>query len=590
MRRWHNHLAAVLTIVLAATLAAGCGGREPEAAPVTAAVEQETGPEPTPAASPTPTRTPIPPEELLVTPIPERATRSALTDIRERGQVRVGVLYNYPPMAFLADNGQVQGYEAALARRMAELWGAEIVFVQVTRQTRLPMLYEGQIDLIAGAMPHRRELQQFVEFSNSTFQGGYAVLVRENSGTDMAAALGSGTVGVLGSDAREAVRLRSAELGVDTPVMEFSAPGDAVAALGEGRVQAVIGRREQLMLPAQTNEQAAMLDAMLVSEPYAFAVRRGDTALRDLINLTLQQIIIAGEIGSIYSQNLYGLPADIFDEVAGEPSFTFETFPAEVAAQASAVERIRAGQTLRVAGLDLSPEPALYDSQPIYDGYNRAVINEMARRWGVSVAEIPASEGEAGLSMLASEEADLVAGVRADRALIGQVALSQPYYTRGLRLIHLRDVTVFNVLDLEFKPAYVVQPVELSRAIVEDNNQFPRVQEAASLEAAFEGLLDRAVYAVVGDEYALALMADADPLVVFDSQRYRPREVVIALPVDDADLLALVNFTLQDMQIDGTLDALREQYFGPYVPEGEELDDLVLETWPGDGGYLGVGG
>ncbi len=543
-----------------------------------------------PGPTPTATRTPAPVAEMLQTPAPQRAAESALSAIRERGEVRVGVLFNYPPLGFLADNGQVQGYEPALIRRMAERWGVDVTFVQVTRQTRLPMLYDGEIDLIAAAMPHRRELEQYVEFSTTTFQGGYVVLVRADSGLDMVTALTSGTVGAVGSDAEQVIRQQVGEQGTAVPVEVYATPDEAAAALLNGRAVAVVGRRESLMLPAQVNEQLDLLDGFLLQEPYAFAMQRGDTPLRDLVNQTLQDLITEGEIGAIFSQNFYGQPADVFEEQPGEPVYSFESFPADVPSTPSLVERLREGATLRVAGLDLAAEPAFFDSQPIYDGYNRAVINEMARRWHVPVQEIAGSAGAEGMQMLTSGQADIVVGVRADRSLSGQVAMSQPYYTRGLRLIHRADVTVFNVLDLEFKPVYIVTPVDESRDVIEDNNQFPEIKVAESYEEAFEGLVERVVYAVVGDEYALALMAEADEEIAIDERRYRPLDYVIALPAHDSDLLALVNFTLQDMKADGTLDALREQYFGPYLPEGAELDELALEIWPGDGSFLGVGG
>ena len=63
----------------------------------------------------------------------------------------------------------------------------------------------------------------------------------------------------------------------------------------------------------------------------------------------------------------------------------------------------------------------------------------------------------------------------------------------------------------------------------------------------------------------------------------------MGLPRHDPDFLSLVNFTLQDMYQDGTLDELRRQYFGPYQPPDTELEPLQMEVWPGDGSYLGIG-
>lgn len=583
MHRRLQHLTAILAIGCAILLV-GCGGENaPNPATPTSAPTGRRVP-------PTPTRTPIPLEQAVLTPIPTPTTHSALVDIRQRGEVRVGVLYNYPPLGYMADNGQLHGYEVELMRRIAERWGVEVTFVQVTRQTRLPMLLDGEVDILAAAVPHRRELEQFVVFTETTFRGGFVMLVRADTALDLTAVLASGAIAVLDDEAQEATLQRAHQAGLEPTIQLYDTLDKAVEALKAGTVNGVVGRRERLMVAAQPDSGVEILEEYVLAEPYAFAVRRGDIPLRDLLNLTLYDLIRAGEIGEIFSASFYGLPADLFPTPTGEPAYDFASLPAEIPTYTPILERLRRGEPLRVAGLDLSEQPALYDSQPIIDGFNRAVINEMARRWNVSVTEIPASAGQAGLDLLPQGQADLVVGVRPDIGYIGQLAFSQPYYDRALRLIHLQDVAVANVLDLEFKPTAVVNPVDLSQQIVEDNNDFPRIQIAASYEEAFEALTSRAVYAVVGDEYALTLMARADPRIVIDERRYRPREMVMALPRFDADFQALVNFTLQDMQRDGTLEALRQQYFAPYLPEGQTLEAFHMEIWPGNGGFLTFGG
>jgi polar amino acid transport system substrate-binding protein len=547
---------------------------------------------PTSIPLPTPTEPPAQHGNPHLTPIPEPVEETALRAIREQGQLRVGVLYNYPPFGFLSDNGQMHGYEVALISRIAELWGVEPIFVQVTRQTRLPMLIDGEVDMLAAAMPHRRELEQFVEFSDTIFRSGYVVLVPADSGIEEVAMLGTASVAVVGVEAETLFAQAAQRFGISPAVHQYDSVDAAMSAMTEaGSVTAVVGRREELMLAARSAGELEILNEFIAVEPYAFATRRGDTALRDLINLTLQEIAVNDEFGELFSENFYGYAADIFPTYPGDPVYTFDNFPVDRPASEPVLERFGRGEPLRVAGLDLTAEPANFDSQPIFDGYNRAIINEMARRWNVLVVESPQSVGDKGLPLLESGEVDLVVGIRPDRALIGRFALSQPYYQRGLRLIHMRDVTVFGVGDLEYKPSMAAEPLDISKDIIEDNNGFPQISTADSYTAAFEALVNRGVYAVVGDEFALVLMSRADDRIQVVSTRYRPTNYVMALSSTDSDFLALVNFTLQDMQADGTLDLLQQQYFAPYYPEdSDEIEDFSIELWPGDGSYLGVGG
>ncbi len=537
----------------------------------------------------TPTRQPAG-APVVGTSVPDPVSESAIVGIRDRGEVRVGVLYNYPPFSFLTDDGKIEGYEVALARAIADQWGVTPVFVQVTRQTRLPMLASGEIDLIAGAMPHRRELEQHVEFTDTTFLSGYVVLVQSPSGIqDVQQAL-AGPVAVLGEEAGQALAAYAAAQGLapDVQIVE-SLDAARAAMVDQAAVRAIVGRREALMLAASSIPDSQILEDFISTEPYAFAVRRGDTPLRDLLNLTLQQIASVGRFGELFSANFYGYAADPYPTLPGEPRYSFADFPTTIPPGPSVVERLNRGEPLRVAGLDLAAEPQPFDGQPIVDGYNRAVVNEMARRWGVPVLESPGSAGAAGTALLASSAVDMVVGIRPDQSQIGTFAFSEAYYSRAIRMVYMRDVSLFGVGDLEFKPSLAVPPLDVSEAIIRDNNGHPEVTLEDSFAKAFEALTGRGVYAIVGDEFSLLLMVQADDAVAVIDRRYRPVSYVIALPVHDHDFLTLVNITLQDMLVDGTLDRLQQQYFAPYFPPGETLEPFQMEVWPGDGSYLKPG-
>jgi ABC-type amino acid transport substrate-binding protein len=525
------------------------------------------------------------------TPMPSPLAQSAIADIRERGRLRVGVLYNYPPLSFLADNGSVKGFEPDLARQMAEMWSVEVEFVQVTRQTRLPMLYGGEVDMLAGAVPHRRELEQFLEFSQAIFRSGWRILVKDESGVTGFEGLAGQAVGYLEiePEAEAIVQARAAELGIQPPAMQrFADLDEAAQALGEGKVRAVIARRESLLIAEQAYEGVTLLDEYVLVEPYAFAVRPDDVPLRDLIDLSLQAMFFGGEYAQVFAEHFYGYQSDILDVWPGEPPHPLDAYPAELPSGERVLERIRTGQPLRVAGLALAAETTPLDSQPIVDGYSRAVVNEMARRWGVPVAEIPASADQAGIAALVDGQADLVVGLRPQRGLVSQVAFTQGYYERGLRLAHLADVPA-TIGGLDFETVVVLGPAD-NIDVVEDNNGYAQVERGDDPEGALRDLLSGNAYAVVGDSLTLALMAQTSDEVALSEDEYLPRAYAMAVPEADPDFRSLVNFTLQDMARDGTLDALREQYFGLYLPPGARLEPISIEIWPGDGGYLGLGG
>jgi polar amino acid transport system substrate-binding protein len=568
-----KHACCAVIWLLASILSlTSCGGATETPAAETAA------PFPTPTS---PVGVTYSPQQTL---IPSPSEYSALAAIRARGVLRAGILYNYPPLGFMADNGQVEGYEAALLQHVAESWGVGVEFVQVTRQTRFSMLDYEEVDLLAGAVPHRRELEPFFEFTQTIFRSGYLALVTEDSGIERFADLS--TIVVLDQDAADAVSARAVQVGTSPSVTVMNAMDAALMALTETHsTQAIVARREALMLAAQSVPGTRILNEFVQLEPYAFAVRRGDTPLRDLLNITLQGMADSGEMGELFSNNLYGYPSDFFAIWKGPPSYGFADIPVTLSSPESVIERIRRGESLRVVGMAPGGDEQPFDGQRLVDDFNRAVINEIARRWNVSIAESPGTTGEQGLTMLLNGQADLMMGVRLDRGLIGQVGLSQGYYERALRLIHLEDVTIGGIGGLDFTPVVIVEPLDLSQDLVEDNNGYPQITPMGR-EEAFDALEGRGTYAIVGDEFILALMAQADAQIVPSGDRYRASDYGIATPLSDTDFLALVDFTLQDMQTDGTLANLFEQYLGPYAFADDPLAPPPLEIWPGDGSLL----
>ena len=69
------------------------------------------------------------------------------------------------------------------------------------------------------------------------------------------------------------------------------------------------------------------------------------------------------------------------------------------------------------------------------------------------------------------------------------------------------------------------------------------------------------------------------PWQIIADEEYSRVPIAIAVPRNDADMRSLVDWTLQDMFLDGTYQQIYNATFG----EGEPL---VMLTWAGDGSWL----
>jgi len=512
----------LVALAIVTVVTSGCTGQPQIASPVTPASNRST---PTLALG-------KPPNSTLV---PQLASQSALDSVRARGELWIGILYNNPPFSYRSDNGDVRGYEPDLLTNMANDWGISLKFVPVTRQTRISLLMSGKIDMVAGAFPHRRELEQFVSYSATTFDGGIVPLAANDLDINSIKDFGDKPIGVVGNDAQSALATYESDAGIIPTMQLFHSLDDAESAYRSGGIRILVGRKEDMMRASSTLQNATVLNEFVLEEPYAFAVRRGDTPLRDLLNLSLNKLAQDGTLSQVYGANLFGY-ADNFQRIKGDSSAAFTTFQSKINTSDMVLPRLRRGEALRVGGFGMSQQVSAFDSGPVVDGFNRAVVNEMARRWNVPIVEIPQSGGDQGLALLNSNQSDLIVGIRPSTTNIGLFGLSEAYYRRSIRLLHLSGVTINGIGDLNYKSVDLVDPLDEGQDLVQKNSEFAKVTIAASSQEAYQSLVAGSTYAIVGDEYSLFLMTKADNRLIFDNSRYRPLNYVMAFPVNDTDL------------------------------------------------------
>ncbi|QKG29552.1 cysteine ABC transporter substrate-binding protein [Campylobacter sp. RM16187] len=92
----------------------------------------------------------------------------ALTKIKERGYVRIGVFSDKPPFGYVDKNGNNQGYDIYFAKRIAkDLLGDEskIKFELVEAASRVEFLVADKVDIILANFTHTKERARVVDFA-----------------------------------------------------------------------------------------------------------------------------------------------------------------------------------------------------------------------------------------------------------------------------------------------------------------------------------------------------------------------------------------------------------------------------------------
>ena len=517
-------------------------------------------------------------------------SESRIARIQNDGVVRVGILYNEPPFGLLNIRGEVAGFDADLARSIADAWGVEIELIQVTRQTALEMLKTGQVDFLAAAQVRRRELDSQVEFSQTYYRGAQVVMVRQDDGASALGHMADRRLGVvIGSPSEAAVDRWRERSGYNVTVQTYLTLDQGLVALVNGEIDGLVSAQLQLQRVVQPGV-VRILDEVLEQEPYAIAMPRQDVNLRNLVNRTLQHLVSIGRMGEIYDSNFPGTPypdglVDIWSGLT-EDAPQLGDFPTDVSyPNGYVIPRLQEGRVLRVAGLKPVSDDAT-ESVRRLEALNRAVAENLAARWGASVEFVPDS-GDNALELVANGQADLAVGVLSDWGWADRVDFTRSYLLHGDRLMVKSNSNIESFNELRggrwvgvfaSEPGSADQVNSLAESINTAVNIYTMLREQ---DVPFYILEDENADVAFGDSLKLIPHLQNFPDDFRMTVRcpacdpwYSREYVGFAVPRNDIDFRLLVEYTLQELALDGSLATLLQPVMLPEdIPE--------FEIWPG---------
>jgi ABC-type amino acid transport substrate-binding protein len=233
------------------------------------------------------------------------ATPDTIAAIQSRGRLAVAMVSDRSPFAYVDASGTPAGFEVNLIRLIAERWLADpaaVDFTPVTRETGLEMVRSGQADLLIGALPHTRAAEMAADFSLTTYVAGEGLMIRAGAPiTDLADLAGQQVATVEGSGSQEVLLQVAQQQGIAVTALPQASLEAAMAALEEGRVVAVAGERATMLGPAYATPGLGVLPFRLTQVPTALVLPPGDSAFRDLVNLTLQTMKREGQFDALYA-------------------------------------------------------------------------------------------------------------------------------------------------------------------------------------------------------------------------------------------------------------------------------------------------
>jgi polar amino acid transport system substrate-binding protein len=203
---------------------------------------------------------------------PSAVVAESLAVIQATGQLRIGVKDNLRPLGFRDNQGQLQGLEIDLARKLTqELLGleAQVELIPLLNQERLPALLEGTVDLVIAQMGATPNRSRVAVFSSPYYLDGTGLLVKTSTAVPpmtprkIAVLQGSSAIAVL-----QAWRPQAELVGVTS----YQA---ALALLAQNQVDAIAADNSVLAGLQQTLPDYQHLPLRLSGDPLAIAMPKG---------------------------------------------------------------------------------------------------------------------------------------------------------------------------------------------------------------------------------------------------------------------------------------------------------------------------
>lgn len=221
-------------------------------------------------------------------------------EIQERGTINIGMLVDFPPFGLLDAEGQPDGYDADVARLLAEDMGVELNIVPVTGPNRIPYLLSNQVDILVASLGITEERAQQVDFSDP--YAGIEIFVYGDIGTEVSGPedLAGKNVAVARASTQDTAITEVAPEG--TNIQRFDDDASAVQALLSGQVP-LMGASNVVV--SQINERAPDtydIKFSLSQQSQGIATRPDQDELMAYINDFLKRKKESGELSALHEE------------------------------------------------------------------------------------------------------------------------------------------------------------------------------------------------------------------------------------------------------------------------------------------------
>ena len=284
-------LSAVLAAAMTAMLAA-CGG----SSTATTAAPAETKAEETKAEETKAEETKA--EETKAEESKAEEAPAAELETVQKGKLVMVTNAEFPPYEF-HDQNAIVGIDVEIAGAIAEQLGLELEIEDIAFDSIIPEIVSGKADIGAAGMTVTEDRKQNVDFSDTYAHATQVIIVKEDSEIKGVADLEGKIMGVQQGTTGDIYV--SADYG-EAAVERYAKGMEAVQALAQGKVYAVVIDGEPAKQYIKEVEGLKIIDESYTDEDYAIAIKKGNTAMVEAVNTALAELKSEGKLDEIVAK------------------------------------------------------------------------------------------------------------------------------------------------------------------------------------------------------------------------------------------------------------------------------------------------
>lgn len=202
----------------------------------------------------------------------------------------------YEPFEFIDEDGEYVGFDMDIAAAIAEDLDAELEVIVDSFESIQSGLSFDKCDLAISSISITEERKGNMDFSEPYMDDDLTLIAADGSGVEDLESAAGKVVGVQSGTTGEAY---AQENGI-SPV-GFENAGLQLEALKAGTVDAVLGNVSVLGYGIKDEEGFTRVADFETGEQLGIATEKGDTALMDVVNDTLQRLTDSGELDELKS-------------------------------------------------------------------------------------------------------------------------------------------------------------------------------------------------------------------------------------------------------------------------------------------------